>query len=825
MRCFKFTWLMPFAVSAVCSPSAWSGEHFDPGLLQSVNGSAVINDTALLSQGFQPAGTYSVHIDVNGKSVIVSNVRFEANSDKQLVACLSFGIYKKLGVDMSKLKSGTEDNSLKGTCVSVEEQIPGAKAHFDFSKLKLEISLPQTVLRDESLQGVPQEEWDDGIPALISMYQLSGQQYIKHNNDTSDALYANLTNGMNIGRWRYRNNSTVSKDDGWKNISNYVETAVRPLKGELTLGDASTPGDIFDSLLIRGIQLSSDDDMTPDQLTGFAPLIRGIAKSNARVTVRENGNVIYQRSVPAGPFVISDLSSVSNGGKLDVTITEADGSETHSTVSYSNVPQLLRTGQLKYSLSAGKYLSDSAEGKHKPEILQSTLSLGLPLNTTLYGGNQFHEKFLAFSLGLGFDLQRIGGIAVDVTKSKSKSSHDNAEQTHTEQTKGEMVRLTYRNSIPESDTQIQMDSRFYANDYLGFSDWANASEQSDSSRKRREYNLTVNQSITDEHSLFATVNRAENADNTVSRMWQLGWNGAFKMASFSLAYSMTRDESAAKWDKQLALTVSVPFSEMFPRTQPMVSLTTMSGLEGDLSNQLGVSGKVGDRQDLNWNTQLSYASQKDQEATKSGSAGMNYQGRYGDLDVTWNADENQSISWNASGNLVAHRHGITAGRYSTGSMALISIPGASDVVLEGGQNTLTDSRGYAIVPDLRTYHRNPLNIDTRTTKSIDFTSTTTRVTPTKDAVVLAEFTALIGYKVVMTVKYNGVFLPFGARARIEGNDSVYYVGDQGQVYVNAAPEQGVVNFKWGEKQTCSVPFKLEKNENSQPLTLLSLECR
>lgn len=42
----------------------------------------------------------------------------------------------------------------------------------------------------------------------------------------------------------------------------------------------------------------------------------------------------------------------------------------------------------------------------------------------------------------------------------------------------------------------------------------------------------------------------------------------------------------------------------------MVSLTTMSALEGDISNQLGVSGKVGDRRDLNWNTQLSYAAQK-----------------------------------------------------------------------------------------------------------------------------------------------------------------------------------------------------------------------
>lgn len=192
--------------------------------------------------------------------------------------------------------------------------------------------------------------------------------------------------------------------------------------------------------------------------------------------------------------------------------------------------------------------------------------------------------------------------------------------------------------------------------------------------------------------------------------------------------------------------------------------------------------------------------------------------------MTWNADENQSVSWNASGNLVAHRHGITAGRYSNGSLALVSIPGAQDVALEGGQTTLTDSRGYAIVPDLRSYHRNPLNIDTRSSKNIDFASTATQVTPTKDAVVLANFTAIIGHKVVMTVKHNGEYLPFGARARIEGNDSTFYVGDQGQVYLNTAPEKGVVNFKWGDKQTCSAPFEIETRDNALPITLISLDC-
>jgi len=806
-------------VSIFLSSRVYAKEFFDPGLLQAVNGNAAIADTSLLSEGYQPAGTYRVHIDVNGKSILYSSVRFEPDKDKQLVACLSFQSYQKLGVDMSKIDANAEDNEVKNACISMEEQLPGTKVDFDFSKMKLDVSIPQTVLRDENIQGVPEEEWDEGIPALISAYQLSGQHYLSHEDGLADSLYANLTNGVNIGRWRYRNNSTVSKDEGVENISNYIETAIHSLKGELTVGDASTSGDIFDGLLLRGAQLASDEDMIPDQLTGFAPLIRGIAKSNARITIRENNNIIYQRNVPPGPFVISDLSSVSNGGRLDVTVTEADGSETHSTVAYSSVPQLLRKGQIKYSLAAGKYISGSEDAIEKePNIIQSTLTYGLPMNVTSYGGMQLHNKFKAFSAGLGVDLQQLGGMAFDDTRSISQRGR-------LSQLTGDMVRLTYRNNIASTDTQIQMDSRYYLHSYVSFQDWADTSDLMDDSRKRREYNFSVNQDINDSQSFYASLSRTENADSTVSRSWQFGWNNSFESWSLSLAYSMTRDKGQSEWDKQLAMTISVPFSKAFPNAQPNVNYSATTGLKGDLSNRVGVTGKVAGRDDINWNTQFSYETQRGEPTTKSSSLGVDYQGNYTEFNGTYNAGQDKNISWNASGNLIAHRHGITAGRFSSGSQALLAVPGVPGVALDDGQKTITDSRGYATIPDLRSYHRNALHIDPQSNKKVDFTNIATEVVPTKDAVVLAQFNALSGNKIVMTVKHNGTVLPFGARARIEGQDDTYYVGDRGQIYINAAPEKGKVHFSWGGKSQCDTSYEIAANSNALPLTLISANCQ
>ncbi|EBD4389300.1 fimbrial biogenesis outer membrane usher protein [Salmonella enterica] len=813
----KTTWHpAPLALLLIYSYGVFAGEYFAPELLQSVNGNATISDTRFLSKGQQPEGTYRVRIEVNDVPLLASSVRFKLNPAGELSPCLSFTMYQKLGVDKNKMAGDAKDNEHAQTCEPMEKQVPGAKAVFDFAKMQLTVSIPQTVLRENSLQAISEDDWDDGITALLSNYQLSGQQYLKHSATTENTIFANLNNGFNFGPWRYRNNSTLSTDDSWKSISNYVETAIRPLKSELTLGDANTPGDIFDSLLVRGIQLSTDDDMLPDRLTGFAPVIRGIAKGNAQITIRENNNIIYQRSVPPGPFSISDLSSVASSGKLDVTVREADGSESHSVINYGSVPQLLRAHQIQFNLTTGRYLANGNGTEKQPEITQATLSWGLPFETTLYGGSQYNERYKAASLGVGFDLLQLGGFAFDET-------HDSARQKSSGQYQGDMMRLTYRNRIPEADTQIQIDNRYYRKHYLSFSDWANESSLPEDSPKRREYSITIDQSVSSENSFFATLSRTQNMDNGISRAWQLGWNGALKGVNYSVTLNMMRDEGVAEWDKQLALNFNLPLSSLLANAAPLLSYTSTTGLKGDLSNQMGLSGYVGDRDDLTWNSQLSYASQHGQTDTRSGSLGLDYQSNVGEFDMTWNAERHQYLAWSASGNVLAHSRGITAGRYSAGSMALIEIPGAKDVALGNGQNIHTDSQGYATVPDIQNYRQNSFTLDPESGKSYDFVSTSASVVPTKDAIVEAKFTAFSGHKAVLTVSYDGVVLPFGARAKIDGQQETFYVGAQGQVYLNSAPDKGTVRFHWGDNKQCVAPLILPA-DNPQQLSLQTLTC-
>src|SRR5699024_8029067 len=119
------------------------------------------------------------------------------------------------------------------------------------------------------------------------------------------------------------------------------------------IGDTYSNGALLSGTPLRGFQLQSDERMLPSSLRGFAPLIEGIAATNATVTIVQNGNEIYSTTVTAGRFLINDLYASGANGDLTVNILEADGSKRSFVVPYTSTSQLLRPGKSKYDLSIG----------------------------------------------------------------------------------------------------------------------------------------------------------------------------------------------------------------------------------------------------------------------------------------------------------------------------------------------------------------------------------------------------------------------------------------------------------------------------------------
>ncbi|EEW7573989.1 fimbria/pilus outer membrane usher protein, partial [Escherichia coli] len=425
---------------------------FDPAFFK--DDPSMVADLSRFEKGQKiTPGVYRVDIVLNQTIVDTRNVNFvEITPEKGIAACLTTESLDAMGVNTDAFPAFKQLD--KQACVPLAEIIPDASVTFNVNKLRLEISVPQIAIKSNARGYVPPERWDEGINALLLGYSFSGANSIHSSadSDSGDSYFLNLNSGVNLGPWRLRNNSIWSRSSGqtaeWKNLSSYLQRAVIPLKGELTVGDDYTAGDFFDSVSFRGVQLASDDNMLPDSLKGFAPVVRGIAKSNAQITIKQNGYTIYQTYVSPGAFEISDLYSTSSSGDLLVEIKEADGSVNSYSVPFSSVPLLQRQGRIKYAVTLAKYRTNSNE-QQESKFAQATLQWGGPWGTTWYGGGQYAEYYRAAMFGLGFNLGDFGAISFDVTQAKSTLA-DQSEH------KGQSYRFLYAKTLNQLGTNFQL---------------------------------------------------------------------------------------------------------------------------------------------------------------------------------------------------------------------------------------------------------------------------------------------------------------------------------------------------------------------------------
>jgi outer membrane usher protein len=285
--------LIALALPAVMQ-TACAEEYFNPALLEVDNPSMKGVDLSKFEDGSQAPGKYRVEVVLNDQTVDTREIEFnsveDAQGDHHLQPCLSVGLLQSYGVKTELFP----DLDKESTCVNFAA-IPQASADFIFSAQKLLLSFPQAALTSQARGYVAPDMWDEGINAFLLNYSLSGDNAWSKNRNASNSnsQYANLRPGINIGPWRLRNYTTWNRDtDGkarWDSAYTYAQRNIVALKSQITLGDSSSPSDVFDSLPFRGGQLASDDEMLPDSQKGYAPVVRGIARTNAQVVVRQNG--------------------------------------------------------------------------------------------------------------------------------------------------------------------------------------------------------------------------------------------------------------------------------------------------------------------------------------------------------------------------------------------------------------------------------------------------------------------------------------------------------------------------------------------------------
>ena len=853
----RYTWCL----AGICYSSlailpsflSYAESYFNPAFLLE-NGTSVADLSRFERGNHQPARVYRVDLWRNDEFIGSQDIVFESTTENTgdksggLMPCFNQVLLERISLNSSAFPELAQQQNNK--CINLLKAVPDATINFDFAAMRLNITIPQIALLSSAHGYIPPEEWDEGIPALLLNYNFTGNR-----GNGNDSYFFSELSGINIGPWRLRNNGSWNYFRGngyhseqWNNIGTWVQRAIIPLKSELVMGDGNTGSDIFDGVGFRGIRLYSSDNMYPDSQQGFAPTVRGIARTAAQLTIRQNGFIIYQSYVSPGAFEITDLHPTSSNGDLDVTIDERDGNQQNYTIPYSTVPILQREGRFKFDLTAGDFRSGNSQ-QSSPFFFQGTALGGLPQEFTAYGGTQLSANYTAFLLGLGRNLGNWGTVSLDVTHARSQLADDSRHE-------GDSIRFLYAKSMNTFGTNFQLmgyrysTQGFYTLDDVAYRrmegyeyDYDYDGEHRDEliivnyhnlrfSRKDR-LQLNISQSLNDFGSLYISGTHQKYWNTSDSDTWyQEGYTSSWVGISYSLSFSWNESVGIPDNERIVGLNVSVPFNVLTKRRytrenaldRAYASFNANRNSNGQNSWLAGVGGTLLEGHNLSY-----HVSQGDTSNNGyTGSATANWQATYGTLGVGYNYDRDQhDVNWQLSGGVVGHENGITLSQPLRDTNVLIKAPGAGGVRIENQTGILTDWRGYAVMPYATVYRYNRIALDTNTMgNSIDVEKNISSVVPTQGALVRANFDTRIGVRALITVTQGGKPVPFGSLVRENSTGITSMVGDDGQVYLSGAPLSGELLVQWGDgaNSRCIAHYVLPKQSLQQAVTVISAVC-
>lgn len=752
-------------------------------------------------RGYVMPGDYTFTIMVN-KDILREEqimVYAEGENGKESLICLTpdqlsrFNLKTSVMDDLRWLRDGE--------CLD-KSSLEGLDMRVDLAKDTLYLAIPQAWLEYTAPNWDPPSRWDDGIPGMIADYNLNLQAQQNQTGSDTQSISGTGVFGANLGPWRARadwqtnwNKRDGNTDKDFSFSRYYLYRAIPSLKARLTVGEDYLSSDILDTFRFSGVSLNSDLSMLPPSLRGYAPEVTGISRSGGKVTISQQGRVLYETQVAAGPFRIQELNDAVSG-TLDVRVEELDGSVQVFQVTTASVPYLTRPGAVRYKLAAGKP-SEWGHSMTGPVFTSGEASWGVANGWTLYGGSVLGGDYNALSAGIGRDLFILGALAFDITQSRASLPSEGT-------LSGTSYRVSYSKTFDEYDSQVTFAGyRFSERDFMSMSEYLDTRYGSGTSHSPKEkYTVSFNKRFRD-LGLSTYLNYSHqtywnSADNdrlslSLSRYIDIG---PFKNMSVSLTayrseyYSLKDDGAYISLSLPIGNGTSLSYGATINRT--------------DNTHRVSYYGRVDEHNSFQVSSGLS----------RSGPTAYGYYTWQGDsaqvqANASYQSGSYSALGMNLTGGLTMTTEGGAAHRSNArgGSRVLVDTAGVSGVPIKGfGASVKTNHFGKAVIADVNSYYRNPIRIDVdKLDDNADVTRSVSQATLTEGAIGYRQFDVIAGGKAMAFIrKADGTFPPFGASVVNDKNQETGVVNDEGSVWLSGIQPDGKMTVKWDGKARCVV---------------------
>lgn len=806
---------MALAVSLILLSSNGRAVEFNTDVLDSSD-KKNIDFSRFSQQGYILPGKYQLKVIVNGKTISVNDetITFTDAPDKKEgdipEPCLNKDLVEKFGLTSSsfdKIKWKKDDSCADFT------QLSGVTIKPDLSEGLLVINMPQAWLEYSDASWLPPSRWEEGIPGILFDYNVNSNFTKPEGAKSTQSVNYNGTTGINAGPWRLRanyqgsitrsegNDSGTSSQSDWTRF--YAYRALSRLQSKLMIGESYINSDIFSSWSYTGVSLESDDRMLPPKLRGYAPQITGIADTNARVVVTQQDRILYDGTVPAGPFTIQDIDS-SVRGRLDVEVIESNGQKKTFYVDTAYVPYLTRPGQIRYKFVSGRS-RNMGHDLQGPVFSGGELSWGVSNNWSMYGGSILSGDYNALAIGVGRDLQDWGTISSDVTQ--SYASFDSGDK------KGKSWRVSYSKRFDDANTDITFSGyRFSERNYMTMQQYLDKRYNDNSSGQDKElYTVSVSKYFTDLHtSLNIQYSHQTYWDQNPSNYYMASINryfDAFGFKNLSLGITGSRSKFKGRDNDAVYLTLSLPLGS---------GTVSYNGSMDDshFTETVGYSDSLDDQQgNYSINAGLNHGDTNSRGGQLNG-----YYSRHNSIaDVTASfatvQNNYSSLSLSASGGatITAKGAALHSGGFNGGTRMMVSTDGVADVPVNGGY-VQTNRWGKGVVADVSSYYRSTFSVDlNKLPDDIEATQSVVESALTEGAIGYREFKVLKGMRLFAILKLvDGTHPPFGASVKNSKGLEMGMVGDDGIAWLSGVNSGESLRVSWDGRVQCqaSVPDKV-----------------
>ncbi|OOE67729.1 fimbria/pilus outer membrane usher protein [Salinivibrio kushneri] len=739
---------------------------------------------------------HSLDVYINEVYVGRHFVYLYKDSNNKITPCL-----KNEHVDMPWIKV-TKWVKSNNDCVDIEKSIEGSTIKLDFSMLEVYVTIPDIFI-DKNYD--IDYNYDYGIDGIKSEYAINSYYEDAASNSQVNS-FLSLKNTLNYGKWRLNNFSTaILKSSGereWSSVRTFISREIKPLRSQIRLGDNFTSGELFSSVGFRGITIESDSRFLPGEREGYAPVIRGIAKTKSVVTIRQNGFVLYEKTVFPGEFTIDELNDTSYGGDLSVTVAGSDGQTQEYIVPYNSSGHLVRPGEFEYSATLGE-VRDNTDTPFFGEVL---LKHGVNNYLTAYGGIQLAEGSMYKSalLGSGFSTP-LGAISMDATYAKA---YDNDIEVE-----GYRLRGTYTKNFYTTGSQIYIGFSPYIEDsYFSFSNFLDSVEPGFFKEKRR-IDFSLSQSLPNQYGLFninASYSDRWNSDDS-GESYRVSYSNQLGDINYSLSASQQEYTSGLQ-DRQVSLVLSLPLGGR-SSTSMTYGVTFVESEEPSLA--LGLSGGDGD---LSYRVNYDKTNKNDQF-----NASLTTRNDANNIDMSYSHDKyDSSIGLNVSGGMVIHSNGVTFSPSLGETIGLAHIQGGEGSDVNGNR---INKNGYAIVSNLSPYRENIISVSPNSESlDLEIKRPVRKIIPALGAISKIDFETKNKHTLLISIKdIEEKTLPLGALVYNSSGLEVGSVGQKNKVLARVEEKNGALYVGFKERVFCE--FKYSEGEvKENEISYLEKNC-